>query len=87
MSYSVQDETLQLLRTTVSRDPSCAAIAEDIVEYVDLIKFTGSVKPSIPINWRLSESISALKGLESVFINALLVRKYKQTPLPVEINT
>jgi hypothetical protein len=42
---------------------------------------------SIPINWRLAESISALKGLEAAMINVLLKRKYGLPPQEAVIDT
>jgi hypothetical protein len=42
---------------------------------------------SIPINWRLAEYISALKGLEAAMINVLLKRKYGLPPQEAVIDT
>ncbi|KAL4747564.1 hypothetical protein BDW72DRAFT_196639 [Aspergillus terricola var. indicus] len=41
----------------------------------------------IPINWRFAESISALKGLEALWLNALIKAKYGHAPVEVDINT
>lgn len=51
------------------------------------IRFEGSEEPTIPINWRFAESISALKALEATFLNVLLLRKYGVKPPRVTINT
>lgn len=51
------------------------------------IVFEGSDSPSLPINWRFAESISALKGYEATLINVLLQRKYGLPPARVRINT
>ena len=47
-------------------------LPEGFQQYGDSIKFQGSNKPSMPINWRFAESISALKGLEATMLLALL---------------
>ena len=39
------------------------------------------------INWRLAESVAALKGFEAIMVNLLLSRKYNFTPQAVTINT
>ncbi|CAN9373089.1 unnamed protein product [Alternaria alternata] len=51
------------------------------------VQFKGTSKPSIPINWRFAESISALKGLEAAMINVLLKRKYGLEPQEAIIDT
>lgn len=57
------------------------------VPIVDKIKFTGRNQPSMPINWRLAESVSALKGLEAVLLNILLGRKSGLAPQEISIGT
>ena len=51
------------------------------------VHFEGNALPSIPVNWRWAESISALKALEATMLNCLLTRKYKLAPVEVTINT
>ncbi|KIK51480.1 hypothetical protein GYMLUDRAFT_50511 [Collybiopsis luxurians FD-317 M1] len=51
------------------------------------VRFEGSSKPNIPINWRFAESISALKAFEATMLNSLITRKYKIEPADVVINT
>ncbi|KAK6086347.1 Succinyl-CoA-L-malate CoA-transferase beta subunit [Seiridium cupressi] len=51
------------------------------------ITFEGSDVPSLPINWRFAESISALKAYEATIINVLLQKKYGVGPVKVKINT
>lgn len=50
------------------------------------IEFTGSSAPSLAINWRFAESVSALKALEATMVNVLLLRKYNIEPPKVTIN-
>lgn len=52
-----------------------------------LVRFEGNALPSIPVNWRWAESISALKALEATMLNYLLTQKYKISPVEVTINT
>jgi len=51
------------------------------------VKFHGSDFPSIPINWRFAESISALLALKGAFINELLNKKYGLDPQEINIDT
>lgn len=56
-------------------------------KYADSISFEGSENPSLPVNWRFAESIAALKGLESIYVNAILDKVYGVAPQKVKINT
>ncbi|XPS72553.1 hypothetical protein M3J09_004716 [Ascochyta lentis] len=58
-----------------------------IAEAAGKVRFEGTSKPSIPINWRFAESMSALKGLEAAMVNVLLQRKYGLEPQEAVINT
>ncbi|RFU33065.1 hypothetical protein B7463_g3302, partial [Scytalidium lignicola] len=86
MAYSVQDEAEKLLLEGIINNPLLSGLPADVVRNVSKVKFIGSPSPSIPIPWRFAESISALKGLESAFINTLLIRKYNKQPANIEIN-
>lgn len=57
-------------------------LPKEATEYASNTKFKGSEKPSLPINWRFAESVSALKALEATMVNVLLGRKYgvKEAP-------
>ena len=87
-NYSVPEEAANVLNSGIIHNPllvgnvptNAAALAQNI-------KFSGSSKPSIPVNWRFAESISALKGLEAIWLNALLESRYKASPVEIEINT
>ncbi|KAE8142912.1 CoA-transferase family III domain-containing protein [Aspergillus pseudotamarii] len=88
MVYSVPIEAAQLLRKGILQNPLLTAnIPNDASSLADYVTFTGNENPNIPINWRFAESISALKGLESLWINALLKAKYNHGPVKVEIDT
>jgi len=85
--YSVQEESRRLLDDGILQNCLNAAFPDNLKNFAKFISFTGSPKPSIPINWRIAESLSALKGLEACFINLLLARKYEQKPVEIQINT
>ncbi|RFU76509.1 l-carnitine dehydratase [Trichoderma arundinaceum] len=51
------------------------------------ITFTGSESPSLPVNWRLAEAVSSLKGLEAALVDVILQRRYGLGPHQVTINT
>ncbi|KJK67266.1 CoA-transferase family III [Aspergillus parasiticus SU-1] len=88
MAYSVPIEAAQLLRKGILQNPLLTAnIPSDASSLADCVTFTGNANPNIPINWRFAESISALKGLESLWINALLKAKYNHGPVKVDIDT
>lgn len=86
-SYSVPQESKELLIKGILRHKRHQDLPQDLLDLVDLVHFEGSSLPSVPINWRLAESISALKGFLAVLINALLIRRYNAAPLEVRINT
>lgn len=86
--YSVPDEAGLLLQHGILSNPLIAKhLPLGAVEASRTISFEGSATPSIPINWRFAESISALKGLEATVLNVLLQKKYKIVPVKVNINT
>lgn len=87
-SYSIQKEATEILQTGILQNPLLAGnIPPNGAQLAQHVKFSGSAKPSLPINWRFAESISALKGLEAIWLNALLETKYKQSPVKAVIDT
>ncbi|KAL6230139.1 hypothetical protein BDW75DRAFT_248920 [Aspergillus navahoensis] len=86
--YSVPEAARSLLHQGILQNPLLQKnIPQDAAALAEFVSYSGSQKPSIPINWRFAESISALKGLEALWVNALLGAKYAQAPVQVEINT
>jgi hypothetical protein len=86
--YSVPKETQKVLRDGILDNPLIAqTLPKEIDECAAKVEFVGTDKPSIPINWRFAESISALKGLEASMINVLLKRKYGVEPQKAVIDT
>ncbi|KAH4043938.1 hypothetical protein HBH69_228020 [Parastagonospora nodorum] len=86
-TYSVPHEASDLLLRGIIQNPLVKDLPENAEELYSYVKFEGNATPSIPINWRFSESISALKGFEAVMLNSLITRKYGVAPIDVTINT
>lgn len=88
MDYSVPEQTKQLLNKGILENPVIASdLPTGAAEAASKISFTGSDLPSISINWRFAESISALNALEATLVNVLLKRKYGLKPVPITIDT
>jgi hypothetical protein len=86
--YSIPRETEKLFREGLLRNPLISKnLPPDIEKYSKSIKFEGSDSPSIPINWRFAEGLSALKALEGTIVNLLLKQKYGLEPQEIVINT
>jgi hypothetical protein len=87
-SYSVPKATKEIFENGILKNRLILKqLPEDIEECAGKVEFEGTEKPSIPINWRFAESISALKGLEAAMINVLLKRKYGVEPQKAIVNT
>ena len=87
-AYSVPEETKKLFYEGILNNPLIKpTLPKEIEECAKKINFVGTDKPSLPINWRFAESISALKGLEAAMVNVLLERKYGVKPEKIVINT
>jgi hypothetical protein len=86
--YSIPKATQEVLQNGILNNPLIAStLPPEIHDCARKIRFIGTDKPSIPINWRFAESIASLKGLEAAMINVLLQRKYGIEPQDVIINT
>ncbi|KAK3666076.1 hypothetical protein LTR22_003079 [Elasticomyces elasticus] len=85
--YSVQHEAEQLLDRELLNNPLVPTLPSEIKDAGRLVHYSGSDLPSIPINWRFAESVSALKGFEASMLNVLRARKYQVPMSKVEINT
>lgn len=86
-NYSVPKEAQRLLQEGILENPLMKDLPIELRSLSDYVQFEGNDKPSVPINWRFAESISALKGLEAVMVNYLITRKYKTELAKVTINT
>jgi hypothetical protein len=85
--YLVSKEAAKLLINRIISNPlirNLLANASDLYKY---IKYKGNNLLSIPVNWRLIESIAALKGFEAIILNYLLSKKYKTVLVDIIIDT
>ena len=86
--YSIPTETQRIFDNGILNNPLIAStLPKGIKLCANVVRFEGSDKPSIPINWRFAESISALKGFEAAVLNLLLKQKYGIEPQDAVINT
>jgi hypothetical protein len=87
-AYSVPKEAEKLFREGIINNPLISKqLPAELDECSKTIKFVGTDKPSIPINWRFAESISSIKALEGATINLLLKKKYGLEPQEIIIDT
>jgi hypothetical protein len=88
MDYSVPDQAATLLREGILQNPLLRHnLPPRAAELANLVHYDGNPLPSIPINWRFAESIASLKGLEAIWINTLLQKRYGLDPVEVHINS
>lgn len=88
MAYSKPLEAKLVFEKDILSNPLIApSLPSEIHQAAPLITFTGHLTPSLPVNWRLAEAISALKALEATLVNLLLKRKYQTPYQNVTINT
>lgn len=74
--YSVPSESRKLLDREILNNGLIPTLPAEIHDAAKHVKFTGNDLPSIPINWRFAESVSALKGFEAAMLNVLRSKKY-----------
>jgi len=86
--YSIPKEAASLLKHGLLSNPLISKdLPPEAAQCGEKIRFVGSDEPSISINWRFAESAASLKGLEAIFVNSLLKRKYGVEPVEVVIDT
>ncbi|SPQ20024.1 c497e181-ad63-42c7-a5f5-b004b152f1ed [Thermothielavioides terrestris] len=74
--YSIPSEAKKLLREGILANPLIQKnLPAGASEAAEKVSFVGSNSPSLPVNWRFAESISALKGYEAAILNVLLKKK------------
>jgi len=87
-TYSVPQESHVLLHDGILSNPlHMPFLPPEIKDAAKGVEFVGSSEPSIPINWRFAESISAIKGFQAAMLNVLLKKKYGVGYQKVVINT
>ena len=87
LAYSVPHEAEVVFHRGILENPLMQHLPTCLTELSRLVHFEGNALPSIPVNWRWAESISALKALEATMLNYLLTSKYEIPPVEVTINT
>jgi len=85
--YAIQKETETILWEGILHNPHHKYLPDGITYAARKIAFSGSKLPSIPINWRFAESVSALKAFEGAMLNVLLHKKYESPYQNISINT
>ncbi|TVY83511.1 hypothetical protein LSUE1_G006337 [Lachnellula suecica] len=86
--YSIPEEAQKVFQHGILSNPLISGnLPVGYEEHGKKIKFEGENAPSMPINWRFAESISAIKTLEATFVLALLEKKYNCQPHEIVFNT
>ncbi|KAK3707851.1 hypothetical protein LTR37_011853 [Vermiconidia calcicola] len=85
--YSVPAEAQKLFDREILDNPLIPSLPQEIKEAGKLVNFTGNDSPSIPINWRFAESVSAMKAFEASMLNVLRAKKYGTNFSEVSIDT
>ena len=85
--YSVPREAALVLQEGILDNPLISKyLPSDIKRVSAKTRFVGKEKPTLPVNWRIAESASALHALEAALIGLLLEKKYRVSAPEVEIN-
>ena len=86
-AYSVPKEAQQLFENEILNNKLIPSLPKEIHEAAKLVHFEGNDLPSIPINWRFAESVTAMKAFEASMLNVLRSKKYGVKPSEVTINS
>lgn len=86
-TYSVPKEAQELFVQGILKNPLMKNTPSGLVDLSEHVTFEGLDAPSVPINWRFAESISALKAFEATMLNLLVMKKYSVPARNVVINT
>ncbi|KAI8961389.1 CoA-transferase family III [Daldinia sp. FL1419] len=87
LGYSVPQEAEKLFQDGILNNPLMKDLPRELHSLSRNVQFEGSARPSIPINWRFAESISAMKAFEATMLNYLITKKYNIAPSNIKINT
>lgn len=85
--YSTPAESKRIFLEGIAQNTLLPSLPRKFAQCAELVHLHGNAAPSIPVNWRWAESISALKALEATMVNCLLMDKFKVEPIGVSINT
>ncbi|KAF7292887.1 Alpha-methylacyl-CoA racemase-1 [Mycena indigotica] len=86
-SYSVPTEASRILNDGILNNPLHSDLPSSLRQLAKNVIFHGNDEPSIPMPWRFSEAVAALKALEATLVNALVEKKYHVNTGAVHINT
>lgn len=85
--YSVPKEADTVFREKILLHPLVSKyLPDEAFRVANKLRFTGNDAPSLPVNWRIAESCSALHGLVATMVGVLLERKYDVQAPGVMIN-
>ncbi|KAJ7481619.1 alpha-methylacyl-CoA racemase [Mycena latifolia] len=87
MYYSVPDEARKVLLDGILSNPAHRDLPSLVNDLASNVVFEGNAAPSMPMNWRFAEAVSALKALEVALANALVETKYLVKTGAVRIDT
>lgn len=87
IQYSVPQEASRVFCEGILNNPLVGPLSPELLALCKRIRFEGSDLPSVPVNWRFAESISALKAYEALLLMQLLSKKYGLSNAEVTINT
>ncbi|KAE9582358.1 hypothetical protein CGMCC3_g1691 [Colletotrichum fructicola] len=87
IQYSVPQEASRVFCQGILNNPLVGPLSPELLALSKRIRFEGSDLPSVPVNWRFAESISALKAYEALLLMQLLSKKYGLSNTEVTINT
>lgn len=86
-SYSVPRQAERIFHDELLGNPLISKyLPSGIAGAAAKVRFTGTDDPTMPVNWRLAESASALLALEAALVGQLLEKKYNVQAPEVEIN-
>lgn len=85
-NYNFQKACEELFHSSVIENQKIK-LSNEFKQLANKVKFEGNQEISIPINWRLGESISVLKAFEGLSILDLVQKKYKTNVEGITINT
>ncbi|KAL6897541.1 alpha-methylacyl-CoA racemase [Trichoderma evansii] len=76
-NYSIPLEAKNVFCKGILQNPLISKyLSPEFADYAQFVKFEGSENPSIPINWRLAESIASLKALEATAVNLFFMSAF-----------
>ena len=86
-NYSVPKEAADIFEKEILSNSRIPSLPAEVKEACKHVHFRGNERPSIPINWRFAESVSALKAFEASMLNVLRHKKYGAEYSDVTIDT